>query len=126
MSLTQSERTVLERTTPRYTALLTDEAGEPISGADLTTLTLTLYDQRSRAVINNRQAQDVLNDNDVTINTDGQLVWTMQRADNAIIGTPRPGVTETHIALFEWTWDAGTKAGLHELLIEVKQIEKVS
>lgn len=126
MSLTQSQRTVLERTTARYTAVLTDEAGDPISAADLTTLTLTLYDQRSRTVINSRQAQNILNANQVTIDAEGQLVWTMQPADNALIGTPRPGTTERHIALFEWTWDAGSKAGRHELLIEVQQIEKVS
>jgi hypothetical protein len=125
MALTREQRRVLERTTCLYSAQLTDEAGDAIAAANLSTLTLTLYDQVSKAIINARDDQDVLNANNVTVDASGNLQWTLQPDDNPIIGARRAGLTETHIALFEWTWNAGSKQGRHEVTIEVQQIEKV-
>lgn len=126
MSLTREQRTINERTTARYTALAVDETEEPIPASSLSTLTLTLYDKASGEIINGRQAQDALNANGVSVDESGNVEWIITPDDTPVVGTPRPGLVETHIALFEWTWAGGTKAGKHELELLVKQIAKVS
>ncbi len=113
--------TVLEATTARYLATLQDEAGTPIPGSSLATLTLTLYDRASGEIINGRNAQNVKNANGVTIGEDGALVWTMTPADTAILGS---GTQEAHVALFAWTWGGG-KTGRHEVTLLVTNLTKV-
>jgi hypothetical protein len=114
---------VRERATAKYTATLQDENGTVIPLADLTTLKLTLYDKQTDEIINSRDEQGVLNENDVTFHaTSGLLTWTMKPADNVIIGSaPR----EEHIALFEWTYAAGAKAGHHAASIIVRAAHRV-
>lgn len=118
--------TVNERTTARYTVTFEDEAGDPIPAADLTTLALTLYDRATGAVINSREAQDALNANGVTVSSAGVLAWTLDPADNAVVGEVAVGNVEVHVALFEWTWDSGAKAGRHEVEIAVLNLGKVT
>ncbi len=126
MSLTAVQRRVREKCTAIYTATIEDENGAALAASSLTTLTLTLYDQASSAIINSRDAQDVLNAHNVVVSALGTLTWTMQPADNVIVGADIPiGGVEAHIALFQWTWSAGAKTGKYEIQIDVKQLEKV-
>lgn len=111
-----------ERSTARITAQLVDEAGAGIPGGSLTTLTLTLYAASSSAIINSRNAQNVLNASGVTIDASGNLTFQMDPLDNQIVGTDP---TERHIALFQWTWSAGAKAGKHEVLLTVVNLNQV-
>ena len=113
---------VNEKTTARYTAQIVDELNVGIPAASLSTLTLTLYGVVSGTILNSRNAQNVLNANGVTVDSSGNLVWTMAPADNAILGTQ---ALETHAALFVWTW-AGTKEGRHEVIILVDNLQKVT
>jgi hypothetical protein len=99
----------------RYRASLVDETGVPVPAASLSSLTLTLYDQRTDTIINSRDAQDVLNVNGVTVDANGLLTWTVLPADNPIV--TRGTAEETHVALFEWTF--GSKRGSHEVHIVV-------
>ena len=124
MPLTTQERIVRERSTALYGAVIQDETGEVIPASTLTTLTLTLYDLATAAVINSRSSQNVLNANNVTVSSGGVLVWTMQAADNNIIGRTPIDSYENHRALFEWTWSSGARAGSHEVIIEVLNIGK--
>lgn len=117
--------TVHENSTVKIAATICDENGAAIAASSLTTLTLTLYDKTSGTVINSRDGQNVLNTNNVTVSSAGTLVWTMQPADNVIIGTVADGQTETHVALWEWTWASGAKGSNHEQEIKVEQIDKV-
>ena len=126
-TLTTEERRVEENSTAKYTALLKDESESAISLADLTTVTLTLYDKTKDSIINSRDGQNVLNANNVVIETGGVLIWTMQPADNAIIADKlRSNAYEKHVALFEFTWNSGNKSGKHELEYEVRQLNKVT
>lgn len=127
MSLTEAERTVNEGTTFLYTCTLKDESGVVVPLSGISALTLTLYDVATDTIINSRDAQDVLNTNDVTVHaTSGLLSWTAQAADNAIVTAARvAGSLEKHIALFEWTWST-TKKGKHELEIFVQQLAQVT
>lgn len=118
---------VLEKTTPRYTAILQDDTGAPLPAVSLTTLTLTLYVIKSDGttqIVNSRTAQNVLNANNVTVDGSGNLVWAIQTADTAILDDTLP--VEQHIALWTWTWATGAKTGRHELILVVKNLGQVS
>ena len=124
MALTTAQRRVNEGSSAVYTATIVDEDGTALAASGLTTLTLTLYDNVTQSIINSRTDQDVLNANNVTVSSGGVLVWTMQAADNNIIGRTPIDSYENHRALFEWTWASGARAGSHEVIIEVLNIGK--
>lgn len=112
---------ILEGTTPLYTANIVDENGDAIAVASLLTLTLTYFDVRSGTIINSRNAQNILNANNVTVATAGvpavtTLTWTLQAADTALVNTFRD--TEDHYAIFRWTWPGGR--GAHWIQLTIK------
>lgn len=114
---------VAEKSSAKITGQLQDEDGNGIPSSSLSSLKLTLYvaGQPSQ-IINNRNKQNVLNANGVTIDSQGNLIYIMTPEDNQIIGSsPR----ERHIALFEWEWSGATKAGRQQILIEVVNLEQV-
>lgn len=101
---------------------IVDTNGDEVPAASLTGATLTLYDAEfgslgspASGIINGRLAQNVLNANDVTIDSDGHFEWSVQSADN---GKP-DGLTEKqeamlncrqiwrHRAMFLFTWAGG-------------------
>lgn len=124
--LLDSNREVLERTTRKFTgAVFKDDAGDPIPAGSLTTLTLTLYDKSSGNIINSRNGTDVLNANGGTVDAAGNFEMLFTHLDNVIVGSPAIGEFETHVALFEWTYSAGSRHGKYELEIRVKQLDKV-
>lgn len=112
-----------ELSTPIYSADLVNEASQAFG--NLNTLTLTLYDQRTGAVINARNGQNVLNLNQVTLDAfTGALVWTMLAADNPIINDALR--QEEHIALFIGTWtNVVAKRFNHRVSIIVRNISKI-
>lgn len=140
--LNQHQRRILEGSTPTYRAVLTD--GESPAGtvgsSVLISLTLTYYDvatqslEATRGVINSREDLDVLNANQVTVDTDGNLEWSMDVEDTIVVdgrlddaGNASPlerGEYEEHIALFKYTWNSGgdIKTGVHEVRIDVKNL----
>ncbi len=110
-----------ERTMQRFTATIFDEARQPIPAKALDSLTLTLYDRASNSVINNRNAQNVLNANGVTVDPSGNLAWLMSPADNTIF---RSVASETHIALFEWTYGPrGAKRGNSQVGFSIRNVQ---
>lgn len=124
MAIVPKEFDQLELTSGQYTAVLTDEEGVAIDGTILTTMVLTLYNLDSDlTIINSRNDQDVLNTNGVTIDASGNLTWTISPADNAIVNSA--AAAERHVALFEYTWSLGAKAGKHEVILVVKNLAQV-
>lgn len=117
---------VNERSTAVYTATITDENGDALPAASLDSLTLTLRNAKgTAAVINDRNAVNALNANGVTVDEDGLLTWVMEPGDNAIVGRTSVGDPEIHVALFQWTWDSGSKAGRHEVAVRVVNLGRV-
>lgn len=92
-------------TSARYSAVLLDETGTPVPASSLSALKLTLKDQATGAIINSRNAQSVLNANNVTVDASGNLVWSLQPLDNPILNPELN--TETHLATFVATWSTG-------------------
>jgi hypothetical protein len=116
---------VNERTTAKYTTdPLTDEDGAVIAGSTMTTATLTLYDQKTGAIINSRNQQNVNNANNVTIADTGIVSWTLMPADNAIVNGRLS--QEMHVAVFDFRWDGGTSRSVHEVKILVNNVGKVT
>lgn len=116
---------VNERSTARYTTdPLTDEDGAVVAGSILSSATLTLYDQRTGAILNSRNQQNVNQANGVSISDAGVVSWLLVPADNAIVNTKLP--QEVHVAVFDFRWDAGTSRAVHEVKILVNNIGKVT
>lgn len=140
---------VQEKTTASYACVITDHAGTPIPAVSMTTLKLTLYDLATDAIINARNAVSVLNVNGGTLDSSGNFTMIFDIADNVILGSatatrdladlvaargsqPLPlkakvrSQVETHVAFFEFTYAAGTRAGKHEVFVDVLNLNKVS
>lgn len=100
---------VAEGSSRIYTATLKDENGVAVSLASMVSLTLWLMNAATGAYINSRQAQNVLNTNNVTYHaTSGLLTWSMQPADNPMVADD---VTqETHLFEFYAVWNSGASA----------------
>lgn len=113
---------ILEATTGQYTATIVGNDGiTPLPLATLSTLTMSLYvvkQDGSIAFVNGRNAQNILNANNVTVSAGGVLNWTIQTADTTFIESTLP--FERHIAVFQWTWPGGT--GKHERVLVVKNL----
>lgn len=112
---------------------IVDQDGVPVAAADLTTATLRLWDMDSYpasasspmdGIINDRDGQDILNANDVTIGlsstspqTDGHFTWHVQPEDTIIVNPRRQ--MERHRATFLFEWSSGAFAT--EIEIEVQR-----
>ena len=74
---------------------------DQIGASDLSEMTLTHMNSATAAAINSRNGQNVLNANNVTIDEDGWVEWTMQGADNPIVSsTLKSGELEDHLSKF--------------------------
>lgn len=113
-----------EKSTGTYSAVITGNDGvTPLPGSVLATLALTLYvtvAAGTDTIVNGRNHQNVLNQNNVTVDVNGNLVWSVQVADTTPVETPP---FEQHHALFEWTWPGGS--GKHEVILLVQNIRQV-
>lgn len=111
-----------EGTTAIYTANLVDEAGVAIPLENIDILTLTLCNKNDFSIINNRSQQNILNNNDVTVDSNGLITWNMQPEDNVIVSSKiEYGHLETHIIFFEWEWDNSNKKGNYETRIDIRK-----
>lgn len=124
---------VLEQATAQYRAKVVGNDGVTfLPASTLLTLALTLYVVKTDGTIgyvNTRNAQNVLNANNVTVYetlqvaadaTTYNLLFTLQVADTTLVEALP---FERHIALFEWTWSGG--AGKHEVVFVVKNLTEV-
>lgn len=99
-----------------------DETGSAIPLVNVGTLTLTLYDDVSGALVNptGRPAgQDILNTAGGTYAaTSGHVTFQFDSDDMAILGSWQRGRRESHTALFELTWGStGYWSGEIKLLV---------
>lgn len=112
-----------EQSTGTITGDLVDRDGTAVPGSSLTAATLTLYDWDTGAgggsphpgILNARDAQNVLNTNNVTIDSEGHFIWDVQPEDNVIVTARRQ--VERHRAELVFTWADGEVR--HEFEIDV-------
>lgn len=126
MSLPANQRVVKEKATFTYTAYLRDKDGVVIPSASIVTLTLTYYNLRDSSIINSRNAQNVLNTNNVTVHaSSGLLTWSGTTSDSVIVDTSlKDGDLEEHVFLFSWT--TSTETGRHKDSHLIESLLKVS
>ncbi len=119
-----------EKQTAIYSFSLTDENGAAVSPASLQGATLTLYslDSATMQILNNRNAQNCINQNDVTISAEGVVTWMIQVADVSILNDKLQ--KETHRALFLFTWNAGNPATLrskpHDVDLVIRNLHRLT
>lgn len=117
---------VPEKSTQYPSFTITDIDGTtPLANADtiLTTLTVDLYEERSGTVINSRTAQSVLAVNGGSVTSGGVVTLRLDPLDMIIVSGRK---SETHVALFSWTWGAPLKTGRHEIAFVVANLLKVT
>ena len=102
---------ITQCTSAVFSAALVDENGDAVSQAALSFMNLTLKEYTTGIIINSRDAQDVFNANQVTVDNDGIVVWLSQPADNDMVLRDDK---EYHVARFEYE-TIGGKRGVTEL-----------
>jgi len=119
--------TIGENNSFQYSATLLDKAGTPIPLTSIVSAELTLYDAETLAIINGRDSQDVLNNNDVTIDPAlGTLIWEGRAEDTPVLSEViAPGGVERHIALFEVVYNLGDETLNHEVHFDIQQSAKL-
>lgn len=106
-----------------------DQDDVAVPAASLTAATLTLHDldtyepdsSPAVGIINSRDAQDILNANDVTIDSSGHVIWSVRPEDNPIVTRRRQ--LERHRAKFQFVWATG--AFNYECELEVLNLRSV-
>lgn len=100
------------------TATVQDNASPPaaIPGGSLTTLTWTLYDERSDTIINSRDAVDAK----ASVDAQGLLTLALDAADMVIVKDR--ALEERHVVLVEWTWNGGDESGAHEIVFTIRNM----
>lgn len=116
---------IAEGTTPDYVVFL---KGKPVGDADpvaipgsvLDTLTLTYFQEYTEEIVNSRSLQNVLQVNNVTVDEDGRLTWTLQPGDSVVLDDALH--QEPHIARFDFSYPGanGTEVSRHEVRLLVK------
>jgi len=114
---------VNEKSTAKYTATLKDEDGVIIPAANIVSLTLTLCEVPDGTIINSRSDQDVLNTNNVTVDSSGILIYTLQELDTIIVNAAL--ATEIHRATFKMTFNTTGKA-TWDVDFTIRNLAKVS
>ena len=113
---------VHERIRGDYAFTISDRNGVPVPASVLTAATMSLYLTSPNGVpftyINGRQAQDILNTNNVLISEGGRIVWDIQSADMEHFDPTQ--FFEPRIAVFAFVWPEGVI--LHEVTFIVRQV----
>jgi hypothetical protein len=127
--LIKSQRDVYEGTTPAFEATLINHRDEAILLTELSSLTLKLFVKggpQDGQIVNDRDDQDVLNDNNVEVEpVTGLMRWTIQDEDVATLDTTlEDDEIEEHRALFRYELTNGHK-GIRILDLRCHKVEGI-
>lgn len=116
---------VAERTTTVLTGTLTTDDGvTPVPDDVLDYVNVTLFEDESKAVINARDHQSILNANGGAV-SGGAFSLRLDPDDHAIVATRSSD--ELHVALVEWAWtpvDGIQREGAAEIAFVVRNLSK--
>ena len=103
---------------------LRDPQNNIVPNNALSTMTLSLYMAANvQQIINNRDKQDVLGvgsgANNVTVDSQGHVVWYMQTADNAVVANTAENMFEQHEAQLVWQQDPQDGNGLRTNVVHI-------
>lgn len=107
-----------------YGGTFKDESGNAIAASDLVSLTLTLVDTVSGAIVNSVNAVDVLNTGRGTVSAGGVFAITLgqhpNEADTALLDSTDS--QEDRSIVLEWTYSSPAKTGRHEKQFTVEAL----
>jgi len=91
-----------------YKATLKDEDDTLMVPANVSTLTLTIYEKVGEAIVNSKDQTDVWNggamDQGLTLHaSSGLLTMRLEPDDNQVVNTDNAGRSEIHVLVFEGT-----------------------
>ena len=114
-----------EKSAFRYTASLLKEDGTALGSADVSALTLTVYNLDSAlTIINSINGVSILNVGRGTLSAGGALVVTLDALDLALVDSTIE--EERHIMLITGTYASGARFFRHEIEHTVVNLQKVS
>jgi hypothetical protein len=96
-----------------YTGVLKDENGYLIAAVQLNSLTLSIVDTSSGAIVNSCSAVNILNTGRGTVDGEGNLTVTLGPADTALLNASDS--QEYRSLIFDWTYAGGAKTGRHQV-----------
>ena len=114
-----------ESTSVTFDVTFKDTSNTPVALTKdgILTLTMTLFDKTTEAVINTRNAVSVKDANGGTVSTAGVLTMKLDPADQVVVGTASTGDKETHVIRFDYTWNDGeSRTGRSEYTYDVEKL----
>jgi hypothetical protein len=103
------EERAAELKTYRIKGDLIDEAGDPLAPGNLTSLTLRLFDENTKAILNSVNGISILNVDRGSVDGQGKFTLTLRPDDSPIVNDSL--LEEAHIAFVEWGFATGSKKG---------------
>lgn len=97
----------------------------PLLGADdlLESLTVTLFEERTRNVINGRLRQSIFGENGGSVSALGVITLQLDPLDMIMVN--RQQQQEVHVALLEWMWGSPPQSGKFEVAFTVVDLALV-
>lgn len=100
-------------TTPALSGQLQDQNGNPVPASSLSSLTLTIVDTVTKAVVNGVQDVNILNQGRGTVDGNGNVVVTPLQADTQLLNAAH--AKERRSFVLVWTWNLGVSRGAAEM-----------
>ncbi len=101
--------------TPIYTAQIVDQSGEGIPADDLASLTLSIVDTLSGAVVNGVSSTNILNTGRGSVDDRGNLVVILEAGDTSMVEVPGAEQVQRSL-IFDWTTVADLEVvGRHQV-----------
>ena len=98
------DRKFLEGQSVRITGTIKDPTGAALGASALATLTATVYDARTKALIGSWNARDILNANGGSVSSVGAFALVIPAADNARVDARNTEEYELHVVRLQYTW----------------------
>lgn len=106
--------------TPVYAAVMVDENDVPMGPGAFTTLTLSIVDTLSGAIINGVDNVNILNTGRGTLDANGNLTVAFLAADMAPYNAEDD--QEQRSLVFGWTYNGGAKVGAHQVDFQLQAL----
>lgn len=116
---------VAEQTTQVIRIFVTDRTGALVPSMAYDSITVTLREEQTGEIINNRNGQNALNANGFTLPEDGVIEWKLSTDDTAIVGPTRVGQAERHKLTMTLVWDNGDETTQIEVVTLVYNLRSV-
>lgn len=123
MVIWKAPEPIPEKTTVQYEATLYKHDGNPLTLAELTTITARLYNMDA-ARTDIYAEKNVKNANGGTYASNGLFKLIIDDEENAMVDSTKS--FEVHRCLLHYTYDSGAKGGHHVVEIRVLNLDKVA